>query len=69
MTKKELLEGLKNWPDDAQVELAIAVRLDADEPAMEEKIWLEIAMVEETNPNPKDDNKHCLLFGGKITME
>lgn len=66
MTKQEIVKVLEQWPDDAQVELAIAVNLHAEDPVMEEKIWLEIAMVEESNLSPIDD-KHCLIFGGKIT--
>lgn len=69
MTKYELLEALKGWPGDAEIEIAIPVDLDADEPMMEEKIWLEIDMVEDANPDPVDSNLHCLLFAGEITME
>lgn len=35
---------------------------------MEDKIWLEIAMIEEPNPDPEDDNKHCLIFRDTVTM-
>ena len=69
MTKKQLVKALEKWPDDAQVELAISVDLHSTTPIMEEKIWLELFMVEETNPDPQDNNMHCLLFGGSITMD
>ncbi len=69
MTKKELLEDLKDWPEDTEIEIAIAKNVHAAEPVMEsDKYWLEIFMVEMPNPDPKDTNKHCLLFGGAITM-
>jgi len=63
MNKYELLEALKVWPGDEEIEIDIP-----DEPMMEDKIWFEIGMVEETNPDPVDTNIHCLLFAGKITM-
>jgi len=69
MTKKQLVKALEKWPDDAQVELAISVDLHSTTPIMEEKIWLELFMVEETNPDSQDNNMHCLLFGGSITMD
>ncbi len=68
MTKAELIKALDNWPDHAQVELAIPVDVDSPEPMMEDKVWLEIGMVEEVNRDPEDTNLHCLLFAGKLTM-
>jgi len=65
MKKGELIEALRNWPDDAEIEIAIPHDLDSKEPMMEDKIWLEIGMVEETNPDPVDINLHCLLFAGR----
>ena len=69
MKIKELIKELQQWPEDAQVELAIPVDLHSIHPVMEDKIWLELKMVEEPNPDTRDSNNHCLLFGGKITME
>lgn len=68
MIKSELINALSKWSDDAVIELAIAVDVNSDEPAMEDKVWLEIAMVEEPNPDPADSNKHCLIFGGRVVM-
>jgi len=67
MEVKQLINELSNWPKDAQVEVAIPV-MESNEPEMEDKVWREVSMVEEVNPDPRDDNKHCLLFAGKITI-
>ena len=66
MTKKELVDALADWPDDTQVELGIPEDLDSDDPAKEDKVWLEITEVEE--PNLRMHNLHCLIFGGEVTM-
>lgn len=69
MTKKELIKSLKDWPEDAEIEIAVAKNVHAAEPVTEsDKYWLEIFMVEMPNPDPEDPNKHCLLFGGAVTM-
>lgn len=68
MTKKELINALAPWPDDAQVEIGVAADLDSEEPALEDKVWLEIAMVEDISLDPRNDNMLCLIFGGRITM-
>jgi len=67
MTKYELLEALKDLPDDAEIEIAVPVEQGGVN--MEGKIWLEISRVEDTNPDLRDDNTHCLLFACRITME
>jgi len=66
MTKAEIIKALDKWSDDAQVELAIPVDLDSDEPMMEDKVWPEIKMIEETNSDPLDDNKHCLILAARL---
>lgn len=58
MTKKELIEGLKLWPDNAEIEVSI---MDEGEP-----IWMDIVEVERVG---KADNNHCLLYTGRIVME
>ena len=68
MTKSELIKALENWPEDAQVEMAIPVDLDSEEPEAEDKVWFPISFVEEVNTDPKDTNEHCLLFAGKMSM-
>ena len=62
MKKGELIEALWNWPDDAEIEIAIPHDLDSKEPMMKDKIWLEIGMVEETNPDPT--STVCFLRAG-----
>ena len=69
MTKKELVNSLAQWPDNAIVEIAIAKNLSAKEPFMEDKFWLDVEMIEDINPAPNSFNEHCLIFGGKITAE
>ena len=66
---KELVKSLEQWPDEAQIEIAIPTNPFSTEPMMEDKIWFEINMVEDINPDPVDDNMHGLLFAGKVTME
>ena len=68
MKVSELINELSQWPMEAEVELAIPVDLDSEEPMMEDKVWLKIDMVEEPNVDPRDYNMHCLIFGGKVMM-
>ena len=65
MTKRELLEALKDWPDDTQIEMSVPI--DIDEPKCSDKIWFEIAEIETVDGIRP--NNHCLLYAGKVTME
>jgi len=68
MTKAQLLEALKNWPDDAQIEVSIPA--DIDDPT-NDRVWFEIRDVEKFKNSLKNKgfDEHCLLYAGKITME
>ena len=69
MTKRELINALSKWPDDAQIELAIAVDVDAENLKDEDKVWLEIDEVEIPSVvQGINTNKHCLIYGGKVMM-
>lgn len=61
MTKKELVELLAEWPDDAAVEIAILNATNTD------YTWYEIVNVEEPTAD-KTYNKHCLIYPGNATM-
>ena len=64
MTKSELLEALKDWPDDAEIE--ISVPKDLNHPKTGDRIWFEIDGVE---PSDEEElNEHCLLYVGDVTM-
>ena len=58
MTKKELIEDLRLWPDNAEIEVSI---MDEGEP-----IWMDLVEVEQVG---KVDNDHCLLYTGEVVME
>ncbi len=67
MTKKELVDSLKNWPDNAEVVVSVSKESDMSDPHNEEdKIWYELVDVE--IPMEGEENPHCLLFGGKVVM-
>ena len=57
MTKKELIDALSNWPDDAVVEVSV--------PSEDSATWHELTGVENFTGH---DTKHCLLYAGNITM-
>ena len=64
MTKSELLEALKDWPEDAKVE--VSVPIDISRPLSGNRRWFRIAEVEQIIE--KSDNEHCLLYVGNIMM-
>jgi len=63
----EIINRLKTWPGDAEVEISIPYNLHSDTPEKEEKVWIRIEDVEYINP--VGDNTHCLIYGKTIVME
>lgn len=68
MTKKELLAKLEDWPDKTRIEISVAVNTKAEDLQNEDKVWLEIAGVEEANYINTHHVKHCLIYTGRVTM-
>jgi len=69
MKKWELIEGLKEWPDETEVEIAIPMNPRADNLKNEDRIWFEIAEVERHRAFKGVSLEQCLIFADKIIME
>ena len=65
MTKKELVERLAPWPDDAEVEIEVRNILKTGG----EPVWADIVDVENWDRVKDSCIGHCLMLAGKIVME
>ena len=68
MTKQELIKALEQWPDDAKIEVGVPANPLGPDPIKQDKVWLNISMVEDISLDPKVDNTLCLLFCDQVTM-
>ena len=58
MTKRELIEVLRQWPDDTGIGLAIPIEEDYND-----LVWMEILGIDQFRPN---DSEYCLIYGENI---
>ena len=62
MTKKELIEALKDWPDHAEVEVGLIPEGGDD------TVWYGILEVEKCFEEDEVYRSHCLIYIKDITM-